>query len=140
MYCYYLFQEHTFWAKNPNWAMCFLCACYMVVFCTAKDVEDSPIIHENYGVTFHSHGVLDNAHSVWHQTFVIPLNQDDIPTPNLFCTGMSPDGSGNVPNNIQYLCPALQAYNDRHLRLHKDIHQSQNNINQLLQKLQSKTK
>ena len=101
-----------------------------IVTCTSHKAHNDTVIRENYGVSFQKNGILDNSHSVWHQTFVIPMATDDIPMPDLYCSALHQ--TTNPGLQIQELCPTIQAYNDRHFRLLKDIHSSQHNINQLL--------
>ena len=48
-------------------------------------LDDMTVVRENYGVTFHKQGILDNAHSVWHQTFVVSL-EEKVYCQNLICT------------------------------------------------------
>ena len=101
---------------------------------TKQDVSDEmTVIRENYGVTFHKQGILDNAHSVWHQTFVVPLNYSTVPKLDLYC-----DHLDAVPNNrtltLQDFFPSLKVYNQRHQRLLKEIRESEQNIYQLLTK------
>ena len=102
--------------------------------------DEDVVIRENYGVTFHKQGILDNAHSVWHQTFVIQLNNDVISEPPLKYEGERLHRGNQSIKVGKYLCPALHAYNQHHLRLATDIKISQSNINKLLSNLEPRPK
>ena len=94
--------------------------------------DDSTIVRENYGVTFHQRGMLDNAHSVWHQTFVIPIGRTKLPDVHLYCTERD-HKSENSSLTMETFCPALIAYNERHHQLTTDIWQAEENIYAMLQ-------
>ena len=102
--------------------------------------DQDVVIHENYGVTFHKQGILDNAHNIWHQTFVIQLNNDVIPEQPLKCEGERLHHRNQSIEIGKYLCPALHDYNQHHLRLATDIKTSQSNINKLLSNLEPRPK
>ena len=109
-----------------------------IVTCSPNKAHDDTVIRENYGVTFHKKGLLDNSHSVWHQTFIISLSKDQVPMPVLYCSNLP--YIDHQEHYVQQLCPAIQAYNDRHYRLLKDIHTSQYNIEHMLGNLSSRSK
>ena len=94
--------------------------------------DDMTVVRENYGVTFHKQGILDNAHSVWHQTFVIPLQQSILPESNLYCMG-DPSTLDNLTLTLQHFCPAIRAYNKRHSQLKNDVLVAEQNIYQMLE-------
>ena len=134
-------DNRTSWAYNPNWIFSTLfLMCSLIVVSTSQNVEDTIVVCDSYGVTFHKQGILDNAHSVWHQTFEIPLNQEVFPMPDLYCTGLPSETPEHNSPNFQYLCPALKTYKERHVRIEKDIIKAQQNINLLLGNLPSRTK
>ena len=73
--------------------------------------EDESVVRENYGVHFHKQGILNNAHSVWHQTFIVPLEVTKISDVHLYCVKNGP-GVGNPSISMQIFCPALNAYDE----------------------------
>ena len=97
-----------------------------------KMSEDATVVRENYGVTFHKQGILDNAHSVWHQTFIIPLEATKLSDVHLYCVKNGPD-VGNSSISLQIFCPALSTYNERHRQLRHDIQSAEENIYRMLQ-------
>ena len=93
--------------------------------------EEATVVRENYGVTFHKQGILDNAHSVWHQTFVVPLEVTPLPDVHLYCEKSSQD-QNNISVTLHNVCPALKAYNERHYQLSKEIQFAEENIHRML--------
>lgn len=93
--------------------------------------QEDTIVRENMGVTFHKMDILDTAKSVYHQTFVIPMNREPLPNSSLYCDKSTAykEDDGNF---IERFCPALQHYNHRHFQLLKEIQNSQLNIDRLL--------
>ena len=108
-----------------------LCFCYGK--CRAReDYGDMTIVRENYGVTFHKQGILDNAHSVWHQTFVVSLEEGPLPKSDLYC-GNFPSRLPNDTLTTQHFCPTIRSYINQHDRLRKDVHDVEKNIKEMLQ-------
>ena len=89
-------------------------------------------LSENYRVTFHKQGILDNAHSVWHQTFIIPLEVTKLSDVHLYCVKNGPD-VGNSSISLQIFCPTINAYNECHHQLRHDIQSAEENIYRMLQ-------
>ena len=61
-------------------AILFLCVTlsYRMNTIERGNLDEAMVVRENCGVTFHKQGILDNAHSVWHQTFVVPLRSSQL--------------------------------------------------------------
>ena len=75
--------------------------------------DEDIVIRENYGVTFQQ-GILDNVHSVWHQTFVIQLNNNVIPEPPLKCEGERLHHGNQSIKIGKYLCPHMDDVSEIH--------------------------
>ena len=76
---------------------------------TGDTLDDMTVVRENYCATFHKQGILDNAHSVWHQTFVVSLEESALPKSDLYC-GNKPSSPPNDTLTLQHVCPTIQSY------------------------------
>ena len=78
-------------------AILFLCVTlsYGVNTIDRGNLDEATVVRENYGVTFHKQGILDNAHSVLHQTFAVQLRSSQLQHVEIHCTNFNPLSIGN---------------------------------------------
>ena len=87
--------------------------------------DEGTAVRETYGVTFHKQGfnkqgISDNAHSVWHQTFVVPEEVTSLPDVHLYCEKLSQD-LNSIYITLHNVCPALKAYHEQHYQLSQNM-------------------
>ena len=71
--------------------------------------DEVTVVRENYGVTLQ--GILDNAHSVWHQTFVVPLGSSQLQHVEVHCNNFNPLSIENTSLTI-FVQPFKLTMND----------------------------
>ena len=91
-----------------------LLMCFSFGKCKAKDdFDEMTVARENYGIVFVKQGTMDNAHSVWHQTFVICLEESSVSKPDVYC-GNYLSAPPNDTLTLQHFFLAIELYVRQH--------------------------
>ena len=98
-------------------------------------VSPEPILRKEFGTVFTPATVVNTATSSFHQTFIISLNQEELPVQKLqFCSDLHNRSFANdrFANNAETYCPALNSYHARVEILQTDIDRYHQIIDKLL--------
>lgn len=117
--------------KSLPAVMIYLCIIGVVGIIEA-DQQGNTILRQNYGVMFHTKGLIDNANSVWQQTFAIQLKNKPLPPINTYCNTDKQSPKNSNKFDINSLCPALQTYQQRHDSILEYIYTAQKNLDIIL--------